>query len=181
MVRRPGNGCWETWPWLLTLTQEHVQFAAVERPQEMLEKSRGRDAFFSVSTRKHRPNSVYTEFMESDTEIEHGDDQDDSEVYSEFGDLEGIDDGDCSPRISIGSVSAPPESSKAEMTRGLYTYSMRHSPGSRVSRPSRHMTRRRHQGRYGNAPFHSNMNSSSKWRDQGGRICFAVPCRRHNR
>lgn len=81
----------------------------MERPQqEMLEKSRGRDAFFSVKSTKHRPNSVYTEFMESDTEMEHGDDQDEDEVYSEFGDLEGIEmgDGDCSPRISIGSVSA---------------------------------------------------------------------------
>jgi hypothetical protein len=49
--------------------------------------------------------------MESDTEIEHGDehddDDDDSEVYSEFGDLEGIEDGECSPRISVGSVGDP--------------------------------------------------------------------------
>jgi hypothetical protein len=50
--------------------------------------------------------------MESDTEIEHGDDHDDeedddSEVYSEFGDLEGIQDGECSPRVSIGSVRLP--------------------------------------------------------------------------
>ena len=90
------------------MAQDHIQFAAFERPpQEMLQKSRGRDAFFSVSNAQHRPNSVYTEFMESDTEIEHGDDQDDDEVYSEFGDLEGIDDGECSPRISIGSVSTP--------------------------------------------------------------------------
>jgi hypothetical protein len=73
----------------------------------MLEKSRGRDAFFSVKSAKHRPNSVYTEFMESDTEMEHGDQDDDDEVYSEFGDLEGIEDGECSPRISVGSVSAP--------------------------------------------------------------------------
>lgn len=72
----------------------------------MQEKARGRDVFFSAARVKNRPYSVYTEFMESDTEIEQGDDQeDDSEVYSEFGDLEGIEDGDCSPRISIGSVS----------------------------------------------------------------------------
>jgi hypothetical protein len=70
----------------------------------MKEKSRGRDLFFAAANVKDR-FSVYTEFMESDTEIQHGDDQeDDSEVYSEFGDLEGIDDGECSPRVSIGSV-----------------------------------------------------------------------------
>lgn len=76
----------------------------------MSEKSRGRDAFFTASRVKNRPYSVYTEFMESDTEIEHGDDPDESEVYSEFGDLDGLDDGDCSPRISIGSVRTAPES-----------------------------------------------------------------------
>jgi len=64
--------------------------------------------FFSASRVKDRPYSVYTEFMESDTEIEQGDDhEDDSEVYSEFGDLEGIEDGECSPRVSIGSVGSP--------------------------------------------------------------------------
>ncbi|KAL2129584.1 hypothetical protein VTI74DRAFT_7555 [Chaetomium olivicolor] len=86
-----------------------VQYAALERPhQEMLEKSRGRDVFFAASRVKSRPYSVYTEFMESDTEIEQGDDDpDESEVYSEFGDLDGVDDGDCSPRISIGSSGQP--------------------------------------------------------------------------
>lgn len=76
----------------------------------MSEKARGRDMFFSASRVKDRPYSVYTEFMESDTEIEPGDDDhdDDSEVYSEFGDLEGIEDGECSPRVSIGSVSVAP-------------------------------------------------------------------------
>lgn len=75
----------------------------------MREKARGRDVFFSASRVKDRPYSVYTEFMESDTEIEHEDDpEDDSEVYSEFGDLEGIEDGECSPRVSIGSVGDPP-------------------------------------------------------------------------
>jgi hypothetical protein len=79
----------------------------------MKEKARGRDMFFTAAKVKDR-FSVYTEFMESDTEIEHGDDQEyDSEVYSEFGDLEGIDDGECSPRVSIGSVRSPLKNEQA--------------------------------------------------------------------
>jgi len=74
----------------------------------MRQKAQRRDVFFSASKVKDRPYSVYTEFMESDTEIEHEDDhEDDSEVYSEFGDLEGIEDGECSPRVSVGSVGSP--------------------------------------------------------------------------
>ncbi|GAB1310904.1 Hyphal anastamosis 9 [Madurella fahalii] len=91
-----------------------MRFATRERPhQEMLEKSRGREVFFSAANVKNRPNSVYTEFMESDFEMEHDDDHildlddDDGEVYSEFGDLEGIEDGESSPRISIGSSGQP--------------------------------------------------------------------------
>ena len=103
--------------------QEQVQFAARERPpKEMRQKARGRDAFFSASRLKDRPYSVYTEFMESDTEIEHGDDHDDddSEVYSEFGDLEGIDDGECSPRVSVGSVGDPWISGRPSSTEAGY-------------------------------------------------------------
>lgn len=97
----------------LTPTQEHIRFATREQPrQEMLEKSRGREIFFSAANVKDRPTSVYTEFMVSDFEMEHDDDHDhdhdhgddDEEVYSEFGDLEGIEDGESSPRVSIGSV-----------------------------------------------------------------------------
>ncbi|KAL1835567.1 hypothetical protein VTJ49DRAFT_6453 [Mycothermus thermophilus] len=93
---------------------ETVQVAAVARPyqemKEMRTRTRGPDLFFAASRVRDRPNSVYTEFMESETEIEQGDDDhdDDSEVYSEFGDLEGIqEDGECSPRISIGSSGQP--------------------------------------------------------------------------
>ncbi len=102
--------------------QEQVQFATRERPpKEMRQKARGRDAFFSASRLKDRPYSVYTEFMESDTEIEHGDDHDDdSEVYSEFGDLEGIDDGECSPRVSVGSVGDPWISGRPSSTEAGY-------------------------------------------------------------
>ncbi|KAL2161512.1 hypothetical protein VTH06DRAFT_8074 [Thermothelomyces fergusii] len=84
---------------------ETVQLAMAKPPsREMQEKGRGRDIFFSAARVKDRQYSVYTEFMESDTEIEQEDDAgDSSEVYSEFGDLEGIEDGECSPRISIGS------------------------------------------------------------------------------
>ncbi|KAK4145517.1 uncharacterized protein C8A04DRAFT_35782 [Dichotomopilus funicola] len=88
---------------------ETIQFATMAQPQEMREKARGRDVFFAASKVKDRPYSVYTEFMESDTEIEQGDDHDDdSEVYSEFGDLEGIEDGECSPRLSLGGSSGQP-------------------------------------------------------------------------
>ncbi|KAL2270148.1 hypothetical protein VTJ83DRAFT_2332 [Remersonia thermophila] len=93
---------------------ETVQVAAAPRPypemKEMRTRSRGPGLFFGAARVRDRPNSVYTEFMESDTEIEQGDDDhdDDSEVYSEFGDLEGIqEDGECSPRISIGSSGQP--------------------------------------------------------------------------
>jgi hypothetical protein len=89
---------------------DHIQFVTRERPQqEMLEKPRARELFFSAANMKNRTNSVYTEFMESDFELEHNDDSihdDDGEVYSEFGDLEGIEDGESSPRVSIGSVGA---------------------------------------------------------------------------
>ncbi|KAK4105459.1 hypothetical protein N658DRAFT_482947 [Parathielavia hyrcaniae] len=107
-----------------------VQYAAMERPhQEMREKGRARDAFFTASRVKDRPFSVYTEFMESDTEIEHGDDHDDdSDVYSEFGDLEGIEDGECSPRASIGSSGQPSFTT-------LSTYDEAHTPSSLRQRP----------------------------------------------
>jgi hypothetical protein len=93
----------------LTLSQETVHIAPPPQPmQEMKERrTRGPDLFFAAPRIKERPYSVYTEFMESDTEIEQGDDDhdDDSEVYSEFGDLEGIEEEvECSPRNSIGSV-----------------------------------------------------------------------------
>ncbi|KAL2017507.1 hypothetical protein VTK56DRAFT_2049 [Thermocarpiscus australiensis] len=86
-----------------------VQFAMSERPhQEMIEKPRRREGLFSTAGVNDRPNSVYTEFMMSDFEMENGDDQyDDAEVYSEFADLDGIEDGECSPRISIGSSGQP--------------------------------------------------------------------------
>lgn len=74
---------------------------------EMREKGRTRGPVFTTPAFNDRPNSVYTEFMESEAEMghehdDHDDDDDDDEVYSEFGDLEGIEDGECSPRASIG-------------------------------------------------------------------------------
>jgi hypothetical protein len=108
---------------------ETVQFAAMEAPREMREKARGRDVFFSASGVKERPYSVYTEFMESDTEIEQGDDaEDDSEVYSEFGDLEGIEDGECSPRASIGSSGQPSFTTLSTHDEVQTPSSLRHRP-----------------------------------------------------
>jgi len=115
---------------------ETVQFAIMERPpQEMREKARGRDVFFSAARVKDRPYSVYTEFMESDTEMEQEDDHEDdheddySEVYSEFGDLEGIEDGECSPRVSISSSGGQPSFTTLSTHDEVQTpSSLRHRP-----------------------------------------------------
>ncbi|KAK3310589.1 uncharacterized protein B0T15DRAFT_489262 [Chaetomium strumarium] len=111
------------------MAMAQVQFVARERPrQEMQEKTRPREVFFSAARVKDRPYSVYTEFMESDTEIEHGDDQEDSDVYSEFGDLEGIEDGECSPRISIGSSGQPSFTTLSTYDEVQTPRSLRHRP-----------------------------------------------------
>lgn len=64
-----------------------------ERPhREMMEKSRFRETFFSVrNVAQQRPDSVHTEFMETDWE--------EDDILSE------LDDGDVSPRPSLDSVS----------------------------------------------------------------------------
>ncbi len=66
-------------------------------PQEMVEKSRMRETFFSLrTTKQERPSSqpsVHTEFMGTDWEA------DDDEIVSEF------EDGENSPRVSLNSVS----------------------------------------------------------------------------
>jgi hypothetical protein len=166
---------------MLTVKQETVQFAAMEAPREMREKARGRDVFFSASRVDDRPYSVYTEFMESDTEIEHGDDPgDDSEVYSEFGDLEGIEDGECSPRVSIGSVSEPLDISKGQSDIWP-EYSLLCSLGNPASRHCRRTTKFRHRAHCGTARFRSTTKRSSRSRVPGGRIYSAAPCPRRNR
>jgi hypothetical protein len=66
-----------------------------ERPRphrEMMEKSHIREAFFSVkNVPPPRPDSVHTEFMETDWE--------EDDILSE------LDEGDSSPRLSLDSVS----------------------------------------------------------------------------
>lgn len=64
-----------------------------ERPhREMMEKSHFRETFFSVkNVPPPRPDSVHTEFMETDWE--------EDDILSE------LDDGDSSPRLSLDSVS----------------------------------------------------------------------------
>ena len=64
-----------------------------ERPhREMMEKSHIRETFFSVkNVPPPRPDSVHTEFMETDWE--------EDDILSE------LDDGDSSPRLSLDSVS----------------------------------------------------------------------------
>ncbi|KAL2199987.1 hypothetical protein P885DRAFT_66867 [Corynascus similis CBS 632.67] len=137
---------------------ETVQFTLMEHPpREMQEKARGRDVFFSAARVKNRPYSVYTEFMESDTEIEQGDDQeDDSEVYSEFGDLEGIEDGDCSPRISIGSSGGQNSFTTLSTHDEVQTpSSLRHPPFS-----FDHETKQQVEGPRGPHLFRSSMSSA---------------------
>lgn len=64
-----------------------------ERPhREMMEKSRFRETFFSLkSVAKERPDSIHTEFMETDW--------DDEDIVSD------MEDDGSSPRHSIDSVS----------------------------------------------------------------------------
>ncbi|KAK0731501.1 hypothetical protein B0H67DRAFT_549256 [Lasiosphaeris hirsuta] len=73
--------------------------------REMTEKTSLRDAFFANATAnaKTRPTSVHTEFMETDWEME----TESEEVYSEIEDLDGLEDGENSPRISVGSSGQP--------------------------------------------------------------------------
>ncbi|KAK3984147.1 hypothetical protein QBC44DRAFT_23152 [Cladorrhinum sp. PSN332] len=115
---------------------EQLQYPPRERPpmMEMRQKSRSRDSVFAQSSTRNRPNSVYTEFMESDIEGDHDHDhdhehEDDEEVYSEFGDLEGIEEGECSPRASIGGSSG-----KQSFTT-LSTYDEVQTPRSLRQRP----------------------------------------------
>ncbi|KAK4172483.1 hypothetical protein QBC36DRAFT_73995 [Triangularia setosa] len=107
-----------------------VRFAPREHPQmEMREKGRARGPVFTTPAFNDRPNSVYTEFMESEAEMDHEHDDDDDEVYSEFGDLEGIEDGECSPRASIGG------SSGQHSFTTLSTYDEVQTPRSLRQRP----------------------------------------------
>lgn len=69
------------------------QTVAERPPREMMEKSRFRETFFSLkSVASQRPDSVHTEFMETDWE--------EDDILSE------LDDGEASPRLSLDSVSA---------------------------------------------------------------------------
>ncbi|KAK0618120.1 hypothetical protein B0T17DRAFT_609280 [Bombardia bombarda] len=86
----------------MTNTMDHIRFSTRERPpMEMREKSRAPESFFSRASVQSRTNSVHTEFMETDWEME------DDEIYSDMEDLDGPDDGDTSPRISVGSSGQP--------------------------------------------------------------------------
>ncbi len=186
MVRSAGHGTEEGHAWVLTMAQAQVQYVAQERPrQEMQEKARGRTCSSRPRGSRTGPSPVYTEFMESDTEIEHGDDRDDdSEVYSEFGDLEGIEDGECSPRISVGSV---PIISSTRFQLAVAAGALKggrkltsNSPASPALRPSRPTTKRKHHGRCKTAASCSTKTRSSRLRGPGDLICSAAPCRQRN-
>ncbi|KAK4188379.1 hypothetical protein QBC35DRAFT_207030 [Podospora australis] len=127
---------------------------------EMRQKARASQTFFSAGNARNRPNSVYTEFMESDFEMdhdEHDDDEEEDEVYSEFGDLEGIEDGDCSPRVSIGG------SSGQHSFTTLSTYDEVQTPRSLKQRPfpfSYEMKQQPVEGPRGPHLFRSSMSSA---------------------
>ena len=81
------------------ILQENLHYHVREhdRHNEMRQKNGSRvESFFSTNNVKDRPNSVYTEFMESDWEMEEDD------IYSDMEDL--AQDDEVSPRNSIGSV-----------------------------------------------------------------------------
>jgi len=90
---------------------------ATPRPlpqKEMREKPGNRASLFSArSIVEQRPQSVYTEFMGSDWEAEESDGEAGSEIDSEGNseiedDVEcGMEDGETSPRISVGSSGQP--------------------------------------------------------------------------
>ncbi|KAK3497135.1 uncharacterized protein B0T23DRAFT_76269 [Neurospora hispaniola] len=74
----------------------HYHVREHDRHDEMRQKTGSRvESFFSTNNVKDRPNSVYTEFMESDWEMEEDD------IYSDMEDL--AHDDEISPRNSIGS------------------------------------------------------------------------------
>ncbi|KAK3329664.1 hypothetical protein B0H66DRAFT_34043 [Apodospora peruviana] len=95
---------------------EHIRFTMDERPRQMEMREKGRretfQAFTMAASAKNRPNSVHTEFMESDWEMDDEDKSDDmhedDQIYSEFEDLdEPVEDGQSSPRVSVGSSGQP--------------------------------------------------------------------------
>lgn len=79
----------------LTAVQQETmsRHAMAERPhREMMEKSHFRETFFSIKNiAQQRPDSVHTEFMETDW--------DEDDILSELEEDEG------SPRLSLDSVS----------------------------------------------------------------------------
>lgn len=90
--------------------QDQTRWTMEARPQlrEMREKVGLRESFFGARSRsaERRPKSVHTEFMETDWEMEES--EADSDVDSEIEDEVacGLEDGESSPRISVGSVSS---------------------------------------------------------------------------
>ncbi|KAK5658811.1 hypothetical protein OQA88_1623 [Cercophora sp. LCS_1] len=82
---------------------DHVRWATPRPHGEMREKPGLRTSFFSTHTAEPRPQSVYTEF---DWEM---DDQEGSDIESEIEDDVdcGVEDGENSPRISVGSSGQP--------------------------------------------------------------------------
>ncbi|KAK1755341.1 hypothetical protein QBC47DRAFT_402681 [Echria macrotheca] len=85
---------------------DQLRWATPQPGREMREKlGPWRRSLFSSRSVEKRPGSVYTEFMESDWEIEESDPESDIEIGSEIEDDVdcGVDDGENSPRISVGS------------------------------------------------------------------------------
>lgn len=115
MVCRPRATAHANMLPMLTMIQDQTRWAT-PRPlpqREMREKPGNRRSLFSNHSVENRPKSVHTEFMGTDWELEESESEDGSEIDSEGhseieDDVEcGLEDGESSPRISVGSVSSP--------------------------------------------------------------------------
>jgi hypothetical protein len=99
----------------LTMIQEQARWGT-PRPlpqREMREKPGARASLFSNRTVELRPKSVHTEFMGTDWEMEESEIEIESVIESDaYSDIEddvecGLEDGENSPRISVGSSGQP--------------------------------------------------------------------------
>ncbi|KAK3695383.1 hypothetical protein B0T22DRAFT_104130 [Podospora appendiculata] len=137
------------------MNMDHIQFATRGRPhQEMSEKGRARDTFFSMASADNR-HSIHTEFMETDWEMEE-----DSDGHSDMEDLDGIEDedGKNSPRISLGSSGQPSITTLSSYDEVQTPRSFR----SRMAFPFDHHDSKQVEGPRGPHLFRSSISSSQQ-------------------
>ncbi len=153
---------------MLMRIQDHVRWATPRPHEEMREKPRLRSSLFSTRGVGKRPKSVHTEFMETDWEMEESDPE--SEVSEIEDDVEcglELEDGENSPRISVGSVRLLHFLPVIYTAYSLLSYSL----ASPVLQRFHPMMRFRRQGRCGlGGHFRSTTANPSRLRDLGGPI-----------